>query len=52
MSPERVLSVGDTIDNTLTYSLHALPPDLTDPCALAAFVKTLAGEPVADTPGR
>jgi len=50
MSPERLLMIGETIDNTLTYSLHARPADLTDPCALAAFVKTLVGEPNTDAP--
>jgi hypothetical protein len=49
MSPERVLATGETIENTLTYSLHERPDTLTEPCALAAFIKALAGEPISDT---
>lgn len=44
LSEEAVLAVGESIENTLTISLHRTPLDLED-AALAERLRALAGEP-------
>ncbi|HMP76840.1 MAG TPA: hypothetical protein PKE12_11160 [Kiritimatiellia bacterium] len=46
LSEERVLEVGETIENILTISLHRMPASI-DNAAFAARLRELAGDPPA-----